>query len=243
MPKQFTWKVWLRPNRLTRDVENDHVAEVSTVGKTLDDEDIARAIVDEGSELQYETLLDVFRRGDRLRYKRLQQGYVVRTGLCRVAPRVNGNWPGTTGRFDPGKHKLACDFTMTAGLRRALGEVGVEVLGALRVPARVGLVTDVTTGLTDGTVTPGGDLIITGVKIKVAPVDDPGIGVFLVAADGSGIPFEPPYTVNDPKQIICRVPPAATGVYALQIVTRFSKNTRLLKAPRVIEYELPLEVL
>jgi hypothetical protein len=35
MAKKFTWKVWLRLNLLTKEVENDYVAEVSTTGKTL----------------------------------------------------------------------------------------------------------------------------------------------------------------------------------------------------------------
>jgi hypothetical protein len=35
MAKKHTWKLWLRLNLLTKDVENDYVAEVSTTGKTL----------------------------------------------------------------------------------------------------------------------------------------------------------------------------------------------------------------
>jgi hypothetical protein len=30
MNNNFFWKVWLRPNLLTKDVDNDYVAEVST---------------------------------------------------------------------------------------------------------------------------------------------------------------------------------------------------------------------
>lgn len=39
------WKVWLKLNLLTKDVDNDYMAEVSTVGKTTRNEDIARRIV------------------------------------------------------------------------------------------------------------------------------------------------------------------------------------------------------
>jgi hypothetical protein len=31
MAKDLFWKIWLRPNQLTKDVDNDYVAEVSTV--------------------------------------------------------------------------------------------------------------------------------------------------------------------------------------------------------------------
>jgi hypothetical protein len=34
MAKKAFWKVWLRRNLLTKDVENDYTAEVSTIGTT-----------------------------------------------------------------------------------------------------------------------------------------------------------------------------------------------------------------
>lgn len=39
------WKVWLKPNLLTKDVDNDYIAEVLTSKQTLRNEDIARRIV------------------------------------------------------------------------------------------------------------------------------------------------------------------------------------------------------
>lgn len=39
------WKVWLKPNLLTRNVDNDCIAEVSTSKQTLHNEDIALRIV------------------------------------------------------------------------------------------------------------------------------------------------------------------------------------------------------
>ena len=50
------WKVWLTPNLLTKDIDNDYIAEVSTSKQTLRNEDIAQRIVDEGSEIKYDTL-------------------------------------------------------------------------------------------------------------------------------------------------------------------------------------------
>jgi hypothetical protein len=243
MVNEHVWKVWLTPNLLTQEVENDYVAEVSTVGKTLHNEDVARLIKNEGSELEYETILDVFNHGDRLRRGLLQQGYSIQTGVCRVSPRVPGNWIGSAARYDPKKHRRVCDLTMTAELRHDLEEVGVEVLGVKDSGARVGLVTDVITGLTDGTITPDGDIIIEGEKIRIFPHDEAGLGVYLVDAGGSETLVNPPYPVNDPKKIICRVPPVGAGDYTLRIITRFSNSNVKLQHPRVIDYELALKVL
>ena len=51
---KYFWKLWLRLNLLTRDIDNDYTAAVSPTGKTLRNADIARLLKDAGSELSYE---------------------------------------------------------------------------------------------------------------------------------------------------------------------------------------------
>lgn len=241
MARKFFWKVWLRLNLLTKDVKNDYVAEVSTVGHTVSNEDVAKAIKEEGSDLQLETLIDVFNRGDRIRRKALLNGSSVQDGNVHLAPRVTGNWIGTDPQFDPESHKITIDAAPTAELRHALEEVGVEVLGVKADGgAHIGLVTDVSTGKTDGTISRYGDIIITGEKIRIAPADDPNLGIFYVTAGGMEYPGEPILVQNDPKKIICRVPNLPDGPLTLKIVTRFTSGSNLLKEPRTLTYELPL---
>jgi tripartite-type tricarboxylate transporter receptor subunit TctC len=81
---RFFWKVWLRLNLLTKDVDNDYIAEVSTAGKTsLRSADIARRIKDAGAELKYETILSVLDQGDRIIREQVQAGYGVLTGCAQ----------------------------------------------------------------------------------------------------------------------------------------------------------------
>ncbi|MDR0756553.1 MAG: DUF4469 domain-containing protein [Tannerella sp.] len=240
--KKFFWKVWLRLNLLTKDEENDYVAEVSTVGKTLRNEDIARAVKDEGSELQYETLLDILNRADRLRVKKIQEGYSILTGVSHISPRVLGAWVGSLFRFDPEKHRITVDQTPSAELRAALDEVGVEVLGVKDSGAIIGLVTDVATGKTDGTITPDDDIIIEGEKIRIAPGDGAGLGIFFINQTGQETPVTHRLTQNDPKKVIARVPLLDSGIYTLEIRTRFSRGSVFLKETRTLTYSLPLTV-
>jgi hypothetical protein len=244
MAKKFFWKVWLRPNLLTKDVKNDYLAEVSTVNNTMHNEDVAKAIKEEGSDLQLETLIDVLNRGDRIRRKALLNGSSVQDGNIRFSPRVTGNWIGTDPQFNPKVNKITVDASPTADFRHAFEDVSVEVLGVKADGgARIGLVTDLFSGKTDGTVTPGGDLIITGEKIKLLPVDEEGLGIFFTPDDGSpDIPLDYPLAENDPKTVRCRVPAALYPgrSYMLKIVTRFTSSNTLLKEARTITYELPL---
>lgn len=72
-----------------------------------------------------------------------------------------------------------------------------------------------------------GDVIITGKKIKIAPAGEEGLGVFFVTEDGTEIPLDHPMTENNPKKIICRLPPDVTdGIYTLKIVTRYNRQSR-----------------
>ena len=241
--KRFFWKIWLRLNLLTKEVDNDYTAEVSTVGNTKRNEDIARAILEEGSELKFDTLLDILNRRDGVEKRMLQQGNSVQNANVRLAPRVSGSWVGSTANFDPAVHKITIDATITNEMRTVLEEVGVEVLGVKNSGAIIGLVTDTVTGKTDGSITINDDILIEGDKLKIAPEDEVGLGVFFVTNTGVEIPVTRRLTQNDPKKIIARVPKLLAGEYTLKIITRFSTSSTLLNEPRTIEYERKLTVL
>lgn len=238
---KFFWKVWLRLNLLTQDVDNDYTAEVSTIGNTKRNEDIARTIIEEGSEIKYDTLLSILNQRDRIERQMVQQGSSVQTGNVRLAPRVSGSWLGSSANYDPKIHKKTLDATITTDMREALEEVGVEVLGVKESGAFIGLVTDTFTGKTDGTITANEDIMIEGDKLKIMPEDDSSVGVFFTTEDGDMKPVTRRLTQNDPKKIIARVPELEHGrEYTLQIITRYSNSSTLLKEARTIIYEKKL---
>ena len=240
------WKVWLTPNLLTKDIDNDYIAEVSTSKQTLRNEDIAQRIVDEGSEIKYDTLLSIINQHDRIIREAVCDGYSVLTGVGQYSPRVTGSWIGKSANFDPSVNKLTLDMVLSKEMRDALSTVGVEVLGGKEGGgASIGLVTDTYTGEANGYISAGEDILIEGTKIKVA--GDPDLcGVYFIPRDA---PEETIYKVerrltqNDPSRIIARVPATLEpGVYTLRIVTQFSNSAVLLKEPRTLEYEQPLVV-
>lgn len=234
---KFIWKVWLRLNPLTKDVDNDYTAEVSTTGNTKRNEDIARTIIDEGSEIKYDTLVNILNRRDRIERNMLRQGCSVQSGNVRLSPRVSGSWTGRNAGYDAAVNRPAIDAVITADMRESLQEVGVEVLGVKDGGAYIGMVTDTATGLTDGTLTLNDDILIEGEKLKVAPEGEDGSGVFFVDSAGQVHPVTRRLTQNGPKKILARVPLLPDGEYTLRIVTRYSNGGTLLKEPRVIDYD------
>lgn len=240
---RFLWKVWLRLNLLTKDVDNDYTAEVSTTGNTKRNEDIARTIIEEGSEIKYDTLLSILNQRDRIERQMVLQGSSVQTGNVRLSPRVSGGWLGSNAKYDPNIHKKTLDATPTADMRESLEEVGIEVLGIKDSGAFIGLVTDTSTGLTDGIITANEDIMIEGDKLKIMPEDDNKLGIFFINKDGKELQVTRRLTQNDPKKIIARVPELEKGEYILRVVTRFSTSSQLLKETRVIEYDKKLIVI
>ncbi|MDR0644086.1 MAG: DUF4469 domain-containing protein [Treponema sp.] len=243
MAKKTYWKVLLRRNLLTKEVENDFIAEVSTIGNTLKNEDIAASIVAARSELRLETILSVLNARDEIVREALAQGSAVQDGCVHISPRVSGNWVGISHAFDPEVHKISMDVAPTAEMRAVLDTVGVEVLGEKNSGAYIGLVTDISTGKTDGTITPDEDVMVTGDRMKILPEDEAGLGVFFVDESGGEHPVTRKLSENTPKKLLFRVPALADGLYTLKVVTRFSKSSVLLHEPRTITYDFPLTVL
>ena len=240
---KHTWKAFLQQNHLTAS-EKDLRASVSTLGKrALRNADIARMIKDEGSEFQYETILKMLNVNDRIIRELVQRGHSVLTGAAQYTPRIQGTWVGASAKFNPAAHRIGLHIIPSAEMRAAFKEIGVEVLGMKPGGAFIGLVTDTTTGLADGTMTSGDDILIEGAKLKIAPDDDETLGVFFISSnDETATRVTRRLTTNNPKSILARVPELPAGQYTLRIVTRFSTSGTLLKEPRVIEYDRPLVV-
>jgi hypothetical protein len=238
---EFIWKIWLRQNYLTKDVENDYSGEVSTAGRTVRNEDIARRIVNERSEFRYETILSILNERDGIVRESVLEGSAVLDGVTHILPTTLGVWTGTDRTVDPAKQKPHVSISPAAELREGLGSVKMEILGVKDSGAYIGLVTDAATKATDGHITPGGIITITGDKLRIAPLGGEGLGIFLVNRVGDSLPVTQ-VSQNDPKKLVALVPFLDPGTYTLQVVTRFSNGSTLLNAARTIVYDLPLIV-
>lgn len=149
MANNYCWKIWLRPNLLTMDREEDMVAEVLTEKETLRNEDIADAIIREGSDIKRDILVSIINQRDRIIREKLMKGYSVITGVCHYTPRITGTWKNASAPYDPNIHKITLDIIPSDPTREALRHVGVRILGVKSENAHILLVTDTATGKTD----------------------------------------------------------------------------------------------
>ena len=130
----------------------------------------------------------------------------------------------------------------TANLRDVLDAINVKVLGAKETTARITSITDTATGLKDGTITIGDDIIIEGEKLKIDEKDG-NQGVYFVREDGSAIKTTRRLSINKPSQIIARVPKnLPAGPVTVVVRTKFTTGGgKALKEVREITYNYPCE--
>ena len=237
--KKSVWEVHLRPNTLTKDNDRDCIADVYQHAETQRNKDIADIIVKERTEFRPETIMNILTMRDKVVTQLLEEGLSVMDGVVQITPRVSGVWETEGAEYDEKVHKRTVDLIPTADLRTALDAIGVKVLGAKETSARITAITDTATGLKDGTLTIGDDIIIEGDKLKVDE-KDAAQGVFFKAADGTEHKTTRRLSVNKPGQIIARVPQALpAGKVTVIVRTKYSAGAVPLKTLREIVYGYP----
>ena len=237
--KKSMWEVYLRPNTLTKDNDRDCIADVHAHTATQRNEDIAEIITKERSEFRKETIMSILNMRDKAVKDLIQEGVSFMDGLVQISPRVSGVWETENSAYDDKVHKRTVDLVPTADLRTVLDEIGVKVMGAKESSARITEITDTATGLKDGTLTIGDDIIIEGDKLKVDEKDT-AQGVFFKAADGTEYKTTRRLSVNMPSQIIARVPQEVpAGAVTVIVRTKYTNGGTALQEIREIVYGYP----
>ena len=241
--KEFVWLYKRLENAMTKDDKSDYIAKV-IITASMTNADIARKVVERGTVFDYSTLLNAFELHDQVIRDFLGEGYSVVTGVAQYQPAITGVFHGTT--FDPKVNKCMANINPSVELRRVLETVRTEYSGDTQDTggAEITSFRDATTGLTDGTITPGGIFHVYGKKIKVVKEDGTTTGsIFFLDAEGkvsSGVLTA--LGDNDPGHISFIAPQLEAGTYTLRINTMYSQSGILLKDYRSIFSPMPITV-
>jgi hypothetical protein len=172
----------------------------------------------------------------------LLDGYSVQMGnFFSLHTRVGGTYQGANDRIRA--EDLHVAFRSLAHLKKLLIGVEIENQGIAGDGAFIDEITDVHTDSLNSVLTPDKMLHIRGHKIEVKGEGD-AIGVWFVnQAEGNArTRVTENLGINKGMEVMAEIPALAAGQYKLEIVTRYSNGTVLLKEPRVIRAEPVLTV-
>lgn len=244
--KSYEWSFDLNEYTMTKDVKEDYTAQIRTL-KTMGLENIASEIAAERTEYRIDTIVNIGNLIDEKIRQLLAAGHIVLTGSGQFTPSLPGVFIGDKGIIDPKVHKCDVNIVPSQALRAEVAKVTPKFSGTVRSMggARISLVKDVATGKTDGTITPGGMLDVTGSKIRSIGADGTGLGSvkLLKLSDQSEAANITQLGINDPSRLMFTLPgDLADGEYQLVVETWFSTTSTLLKEKRTLVYPLTLLV-
>ena len=244
--KKYVWKFDLEEYLMTKDVKEDFAGKVKPI-QTFYLADVARKIAEERTEYRVDTLVSSYQLMEEKIRQLACSNNIVITDNVQYSPGVTGLFLGKDGIVNPAVNKAVMNLNGTALMRAETDQVVLEFSGNVREMGNAGfaLVTDVTTGKTDGTITPGGMLDVSGTKIRSVNADGTGVGTLTLVnmADQSVAATISVFGINNPKRLMFNVPAGlAAGSYQLTLETWFSSQSTLLKESRTLTYAIPLVV-
>jgi hypothetical protein len=225
-------KAWLKKNPLTPEA-NDYFVVIESFG-SINPAGIIDGLKADGMELKPETVLDVITRYNNKCIDLALSGYNVSTGLVYMKAAVKGVAYDRT--WDPERNRLHIAISQGLDMRNAVAETTVEIMGEHPDPIALYSITDLSTGKTDGSVTPGLTAELKGTYIRITGEDE-SCGLYLRNVDtAEDLKLEARYiAVNDPSHILFVVPATLTaGTYELRVITQFTVANRTLKHPRSV---------
>lgn len=226
------------PLAITSDTDANYSAKVKTQSATI--EDVADAVLDNGNEYTRETLIAVFSHMEGAIRDLITSGYSVTTDNVIFIPKVKGKFD-KNGLWDADSNSYGCSVNIAQTLRSDLSDVTPSFTGYVNSSggAQIATITDSVTSTTDGALTLGGVVTLTGTNIKVTGDDS---GIWFVAAnddgdyDADGTATEVvTYVSNNPSKVVFMIPATLTsGTYYIVIKTLYTRGGTLLKSLRTI---------
>lgn len=142
----YFWKIWLWVSKSNEDEDTIHGVELLNQSTVKTNKDIAERLAHEGVEVKYGALTYIIDQYDRIVRDLVCEGYTVKTNNVQFNPELSGEWSMGALEFDSEKHKCTVRCVPTLEMQRAVGFVGVKVLGFKNTNSDLSQVVDVVSG-------------------------------------------------------------------------------------------------
>ncbi|AEF81976.1 DUF4469 domain-containing protein [Leadbettera azotonutricia] len=171
----------------------------------------------------------------------LADGFAVKNDYYSIHPKIGGTFESERGSPDAKRNKINFRFRRLKGFKDIIEMTTVQIEGLASPDVHIGEVLDITTGLKDGTLSPGGMVMLRGRRIKIVG-SNPACGLYLVnTADGKKTRVTTNFATNVSTKLVFQMPVLKKGVYHIEVVTQFTGHTEL-KDPRIIACLTDLKV-
>ncbi|MEA4983672.1 MAG: DUF4469 domain-containing protein [Paludibacter sp.] len=174
----------------------------------------------------------------------LTAGYNINTGYFKAAAKINGTFNSSNDEFDSIRHQVNFKFSQGITMRKIAAETKAEILHLLPFNFVICEVTDNFTKSVNELLTPGQNLIIDGIKIKIVG-EDPSVGIYFinVSTNAQTKVSANEIALNQNNKLIIVIPLLEKGEYRLKVVTQYSANSVQLVKPRSCSLVQTLKVL
>jgi hypothetical protein len=164
----------------------------------------------------------------------LLDGFSVQIGsFFSLHTKLGGTYSKPTDHID--SENINISFRTLIHLRDLLDRIEVENEGIAGDGAYIDEIADIHTGALNSVLTPNRMIHITGNKIRIAG-DGEEIGVWFVnQATQERVKVTENLGINTSVEIMADIPDLTNGAYKLEIVTRWTRGSVLLKEPRTIK--------
>lgn len=207
---------------------------------TLNVEDLLDSIVEDRSELRWDTLRSAAYQLFSKMEEMVIEGYAVSTPMGTLTPSVNGMW--NFNRIDPearAENKATLNYTMSKELKEAFANPLFRKTATPESKPRIYSVRIMAEGKDEGWVRQGDAILIEG-KLLLMNGELPSRGLYLIEAEtGAQAAFIPPseFLLNARSNICCRIPEGVPpGEYKLRVMSQCTTNPKPMQQVAVGEW-------
>lgn len=232
-------KYALRENLLTAET-NEFMAQVVN-RRSYSFEEVITLMIKRGSTLTRTDISAVLEMYSEVVGDLVGEGAAVNTPLVNSSLTISGVFKGATDMFDTTRHKVRVRFTPGTVLRQSVRNVKLEKTTGQRILPLIIEVKDIGSDTVNDVLTPGDIMIITGAYLKFDHDDDTQ-GVFLLGESGHELRCTS-IAHNKPGHITAKIPPdIEEGQYLVEVRSRISGSSRVLKVLKKGQFDKPLTV-
>jgi hypothetical protein len=229
----------LEENQLTEE-PGDYRAQVINV-TSFTGSDLVGRIMKIGAGLTRSDIASVLEAAKQVIADIVADGGAVNFELFNAYPSIQGVFNSPDDAFDSARHKIRINLHPGAALRSAVNDIKLKRVAAVLTGTVITSVVDVKSGAVNGGLTPGRDIKIAGVKLKIAG-NDPSVGLYFVPVEGDPVKVDPTdIVVNNPAELIAVIPPLAAGIWRVRVITQYTGG-KALKVPHTFTFEKDLTV-